>query len=458
MDKASLREQNARTRTLLNEIQQSLPYQLGGLLLQLRHPGKWIDLPDALRKLSLARRLNVSGDDLQRYAKSAGLRKSLAEAPATALFQLVPQIAGELSWSAAAEFAAKYGRPGYENATSLITANLSLNDDDGWLSALNAYIKPFGLLPLKLSNGSGSKFDRLEVDVTKYVKQGDLITVIMPAFNAEKTVRKAAESILSQTWSNLELIIVDDCSTDSTWEIIQSLAVVDPRVKPVRNVVNVGPYVCKNLALRLVKGKYLTGHDADDWAHPERLENDIAVILESGGRVRAVLSAMLRMNPAGEFSRFNRIGPFSQDGVSRVAAISLLTDVEYFREFLGAWDSVRFSADGELIGRAQKIMGNQFVAVHHIGMIGLDLPSSLSNDPLHGVSNINGKSRTRRAYSDEYRAWHRKIRINTAKLAFPPDQRPFRAPEAMIVSANAIQKNIAFNQEQLSNNSSYVKK
>lgn len=448
MDKLNVRQQNERTRTLLNEMQQSLPHQLGALLVQLQDPRKWMELPVALSKMTQGRRLNVSGDDLKRYAKSDGLRNYLAKAPAAALFQVLPQIAGELGWQAAAEFAAKYERSGYGNVSSLIAANLYLDDDDKWLSAVNAYIKPFGIMPLKFANGTGSKFDRFEVEVKGRVKQGDLITVIMPAFNAGKTIRKAVESILTQTWSDLELIIVDDCSTDGTWEIIKSLAVADPRVKSVRNEINVGPYVSKNLALRLVKGKYLTGHDADDWSHPERLENDMAVILESRGRVRAVVSSILRMKPTGEFSRFNRIGAFSQDGVSRAAAISLLIDYEYFRKFIGAWDSVRFSADGELIGRAQKIMGNEFAYVPHIGMIGLDLPSSLSNNPLHGVSNINGKSRTRRVYAEEYQIWHRKINNTKSQISFPSETRKFKAPNVMIVPSKAIQTNIIAHNKQ----------
>src|SRR5690606_13076944 len=126
--------------------------------------------------------------------------------------------------------------------------------------------------PLCLAPTNDSRFNRLAALGAEAPRSGPLVSVLMPAFNAERTLKTAASSILQQTWRSLELIIVDDASTDATWRIAQDIAAADSRVTVRRNTTSVGPYVCKNLMLNLVQGEYITCHDADDWAHPQRLE------------------------------------------------------------------------------------------------------------------------------------------------------------------------------------------
>lgn len=447
--KQLLRVHDAKVRTVRHEMRDCLPYRLGALLLLARRPRNWRRIPIALRELVRSRRLDISPEEVIRYARSDILRKWLSRIPPSDVFLAVSRIAHEGGWPLAIEFAKRHARPGYGSAVELLSANLDPNDEAAWLAGVNAYLRSFGLSPVRLVGAQGPKIARLQVEDIEAIEDGDLISVIMPAFNAAGTIRHAANSILAQSWRNLELIIVDDCSTDETWEIVQEIASADDRVKLLRNVVNVGPYVSKNLAVRAARGKYITGHDADDWAHPERLENDLAVILESEGRVSAVLSAMLRMDEIGEFARFSGIGPSSEDGVSRTAAISVLIETEVFKNALGSWDSVRFSADGELIGRARAVLGERFQVVHQIGMICLDLPTSLSNDPRYGVSNLDGKSKTRREYANAYQGWHSKIKSADATMPFPPSKRLFMAPVAMVVPQDAIQENICAHHAQI---------
>ena len=99
----------------------------------------------------------------------------------------------------------------------------------------------------------------------------ELISILMPTYNVEKFVKEAVESILNQTWANFELIIVDDCSSDKTYEILSSLAQKDSRIQLYRNEQN--SKICKTLnrALSYTRGKYIARMDGDDISTPDRL-------------------------------------------------------------------------------------------------------------------------------------------------------------------------------------------
>jgi hypothetical protein len=282
-------------------------------------------------------------------------------------------------------------------------AAIARADEDAWLSHVNAYLAHFNA-PLIRLQGAGSVFDRLACDPLPHVTGGPLVSVIMPAWNAEATVRKAAQSILDQTWRNLELLIVDDASTDGTWAVLQQIAAADTRVKIARNAINVGPYVSKNIALTRAKGEWITGHDADDWAVPLRLEQHVGRALRGSAKVS--LTYMLRMVPYGAFERFTPIGNFSFDGASRVASISALFDADWMQEKLGFWDSVRFAADSEMIARAKLIANDGFMEYRSIGMICLDSPEGLTNDPETGISTANGLSKERVTYKNSWSNFH----------------------------------------------------
>lgn len=100
----------------------------------------------------------------------------------------------------------------------------------------------------------------------------DLISILMPTYNVEKFVEEAVRSVLCQTYKNFELIIVDDCSTDKTFEILQNIATEDKRIRLFRNDVN--SKICKSLnrALEYARGAYIGRMDGDDISTPERFE------------------------------------------------------------------------------------------------------------------------------------------------------------------------------------------
>lgn len=106
-------------------------------------------------------------------------------------------------------------------------------------------------------------------------KTTSLVSVVIPAFNAEKFIEHAIESVLSQTYPNLELIVVDDGSTDSTPDIAASF--VDPRVRTVSQP-NRGVATARNLGMAQSSGQLIAFLDADDRWDPEKLEKQVGAI------------------------------------------------------------------------------------------------------------------------------------------------------------------------------------
>lgn len=108
------------------------------------------------------------------------------------------------------------------------------------------------------------------------VKTAPKIAVLMPVYNCELYIKEAVESILSQTYSDFEFLIIDDASTDETVSIIKSYT--DTRIQLIEKPSNTGLTNSLNLGLQLAKGKYIARMDGDDISFPERFEKQIAYL------------------------------------------------------------------------------------------------------------------------------------------------------------------------------------
>lgn len=104
------------------------------------------------------------------------------------------------------------------------------------------------------------------------------VSVIMGVYNCEKTISVAIESIIAQTYTNWELIICDDCSTDKSVEIIQKYKDLDKRIVLIRNAINSKLAKSLNNCLAIAKGEYIARMDADDISLPKRLEEQITFL------------------------------------------------------------------------------------------------------------------------------------------------------------------------------------
>ena len=126
------------------------------------------------------------------------------------------------------------------------------------------------------------------------------ISVIMPAYNAEKYIAQAIESILGQTFGDFELIVLNDCSKDKTGEIIASFA--DQRIVCVNNEENMGVARTLNKGLKIARGEYIARMDADDISLPERLEKQ-AAFLDTNEAAAVVGSAVERFDETGSLGK-----------------------------------------------------------------------------------------------------------------------------------------------------------
>lgn len=108
----------------------------------------------------------------------------------------------------------------------------------------------------------------------------DLVSIVMPSYNTGKYIGDSIRSVLAQTYENWELIIVDDCSSDDTDEVVS--AFFDSRIRYFKNEKNSGAAVSRNRALREAKGRWIAFLDSDDLWHPEKLEKQIDFMEENG--------------------------------------------------------------------------------------------------------------------------------------------------------------------------------
>jgi len=108
------------------------------------------------------------------------------------------------------------------------------------------------------------------------VKDNPLISVVIPAFNRQDTISYCLASVLAQTYENLEVIVVDDCSTDSTVSIVRSHT--DPRVRCIVLDKHAGAQGARNRGIHEAKADWIAFHDSDDEWLPDKLEKQVSVL------------------------------------------------------------------------------------------------------------------------------------------------------------------------------------
>ena len=109
----------------------------------------------------------------------------------------------------------------------------------------------------------------------------ELVSIIMPSYNTADYISESIKSVQAQVYSNWELIIVDDCSTDNTDDVVKPF-LVDSRIRYLKNERNSGAAVSRNRALREARGRWIAFLDSDDLWVPEKLEKQISFMEKNG--------------------------------------------------------------------------------------------------------------------------------------------------------------------------------
>ena len=146
------------------------------------------------------------------------------------------------------------------------------------------------------------------------------VSVIIPAYNTGQYIHQAISSVLSQTLTNIEVIVVDDCSTDSTVDVVRSFA--DPRVKLLSNQQNLGVGATRNRALKSAIGEWVAVLDSDDWYAPPRLERLVQVAEEKNADF---IADNLYLIEDGESAPWGTLIGQSGENISSITEITAAT-------------------------------------------------------------------------------------------------------------------------------------
>lgn len=181
------------------------------------------------------------------------------------------------------------------------------------------------------------------------------ISIIVPVYNAEDSIAIALDGLLNQTWRNIEVIVVDDASTDRTADVVLEYAKKHRCIKFYRNTKNQGAYVARNRGFELSTGQFVTVHDGDDWSHPQKLELQMAALASNPEAICSV-SFWVRVLP-----RLIFLGPWQlSDGFIEKNHSSALMHRDIVQK-LGGWDSVNVGADTEFLWRLEAVYGKDAI-------------------------------------------------------------------------------------------------
>ncbi|WP_349976068.1 glycosyltransferase [Pseudomonas sp. WHRI 8519] len=219
------------------------------------------------------------------------------------------------------------------------------------LACINAIYLKAGLLPVSLRERSEAlSFENLTAPPITKLSFPHKVSVLVPTFNAADHLSTTLSGILNQTWDNLEVIVVDDCSTDGTFELAKEFSNFDDRVKVTRNDLNRGAYAARNTGLSIVSGDFITNHDSDDWSHPQRIQILVESLLEQPEKM-GVMAHWVRADDNLFFQALRL-----EDRLIHASVSTLLVRRQVF-EKLGGWDVSRVAADSELLERIKLSFG-----------------------------------------------------------------------------------------------------
>jgi hypothetical protein len=307
------------------------------------------------------------------------------------------------------------------------------------LQGLNAYFGTYGLLPVVLQNPDlPPSAMNLRAAGDMPCVDGPLVSILMTAYESAVRIVPAIQSLLTQTYQNLEVLVIDDASSDRTGDVVQALAKLDVRVRYLKLPVNVGTFVAKTIGFHLAQGDFVTCHDSDDWAHPEKIALQMKPLL-SDSKVIFTASNMVRVRDDGYFYA-RQIYP-----LTRLNSSSLLFRKHIVFSRCGLWDLVRTGADSEFLARLKIVFGPKAMRrINRPLSFCAHRPDSLMTSATSGY-NDHGIAPDRLTYWESFTHWHihelRQGRLpKLPPLSTSLSHRPFEVPESIKVPLEDIEQ------------------
>lgn len=294
------------------------------------------------------------------------------------------------------------------------------SSEQQWVSAINELYEMLGMAKVRLiEDDTLPLMDRLESASDSRV-EGPKVTVLMPTFAPDEGIRTALRSLVQQTWSNLEVIVIDDGSPIEYDGILSEIEDFDPRIRLVRLATNSGAYEARNAGLAMANGDFVTVHDDDDWSHPEKLASQAEILVNSDSIV-ATTSAHIRATKEMQFRRINTKPKHLQTNYSSLMFRRRIP------EQIGSWDTSNRGSDAEFAIRIEKNFGSASV-VHMT-----DRPMSFSRvwtGSLTSGEMYRGYfAYSRLLFRSAFRQWHSRCKKKGTAPVLRIDQpRPYPLP------------------------------
>jgi len=269
---------------------------------------------------------------------------------------------------------------------------------------LNEYFKFSNLMPVQkidnqkplFINNLTANVEKIDEDVSFQYKK---VSIILTTYNEIELVLVSLKSLLNQTYQNIEIIIVDDASEDDTRSQLEALKKQNSLdITLIFLKQNHGTYIAKNIGLTYAKGDLLTFHDADDWAHPQRIEEHVSEH-EKNEKVKFSISKLVRITDKGYFYS-RHIYP-----LDRLSMVSLMIDKSLLKE-VGFFRIQRIGSDTEYFERLKKFTKYKFARIDKVLMICAHRDNSLTTSCETGVDGFATTSK-RKHHWNQWNQWHK---------------------------------------------------
>lgn len=301
----------------------------------------------------------------------------------------------------------------------------SVNSVDGgvgkrWIDELNALFVSKGFATIKFDPDSSlTSLDRLRSGSRKSI-DGPMVSVLVPSFRGGELLKTALVSLLEQSWNNLEVIVVDDCSGADYEHFLEHAENLSPKIKVIRQKENLGAYSARNAALAIARGEFVTVHDDDDWSHPDKIAIQVKH-LQDHPDVPGNMSLHARSTDELKFLRINNNPQFAQPNFS-----SLMVRRGLFDE-IGAWDTVNRGADAEFRDRLVTRHGQ---GIQSVGEVPMSFTRTRDGSLTAGEMSRGYVDPSRLLYLASYTKWHKTFADNPTEIR-RGSQRQYAVPTTM---------------------------